>query len=100
MSTPVLLPPATIAVVINGQGSSGTSGSSGTTGSSGAAATYIFTQLAPITVWAIQHNLGRFPDVTVIDAHGAEVEGDVAYVDSNNLTITFSIPFAGTAYLN
>lgn len=50
--------------------------------------------------WVIAHNLGKIPSVTVQDGAGNRVHGDVAYTDLNNLTITFNIAFAGTAYLN
>jgi hypothetical protein len=50
--------------------------------------------------WVIAHNLGKIPSVTVQDGSGNRVHGDVTYTDLNNLTITFNIAFAGTAYLN
>ena len=50
--------------------------------------------------WVIAHNLGKIPSVTVQDGSGNRVHGDVSYTDLNNLTITFNIAFAGTAYLN
>jgi len=55
---------------------------------------------ASSTSWAIPHNLGKIPSVTVIDGYGNRVHGDVDYVDLNNLTIKFNTAFAGTAYLN
>ena len=52
------------------------------------------------SVWNLEHNLGRFPAVQVVDTAGSVVIGDIQYVDQNNITITFSAPFQGTAYLN
>ena len=66
----------------------------------GGATTYTFNNATPTRVWRIAHNLGRFPDVTVVDSAGSQVEGDVTYQYSNTLTVTFTSAFAGVAYLN
>ena len=50
--------------------------------------------------WLVNHGLGKYPSVTVVDSAGDQVEGDVAYIDSNSLRISFSAAFAGRAYLN
>jgi len=52
------------------------------------------------TFWEIEHNLNKKPSVIVIDSAGSEVFGEVEYTDPNNLTITFSAGFKGTAILN
>ena len=66
--------------------------------------TFVFTQGVPSTTWTIQHNLGKFPSVGVVDtasvANGQLYYGDVKYIDSNNLTVTFASQFSGKAYLN
>ena len=66
--------------------------------------TFVFTQGVPATTWTIQHNLGKFPSVGVVDtasvANGQLYYGDVKYIDSNNLTVTFASQFSGKAYLN
>lgn len=51
-------------------------------------------------IWTINHNLGKYPSVTVIDSAGTMVVGEVTYIDENNLKISFSSQFSGTAYLN
>lgn len=48
----------------------------------------------------IHHNLHKKPSVTVVDTAGNELFCDVAYTDDDNLTLTFSCPIRGTAYLN
>ena len=63
-------------------------------------ANYIYTQSTANDTWSISHNLGRYPSVMVADTSGSVAVGTVTYIDSNNLTITFSAPFSGTAYLN
>lgn len=83
-----LVPPAPIVVRL-----SGTQGIAGVQ-------PYIFTQATPLGVWLIEHKLRRYPGVTLADPSGNVVEADVNYVDENNIMVTFSIPFAGFAYLN
>lgn len=59
-----------------------------------------FTQSMPSTVWSINHLLNKFPSASVVDTAGTLVQGDVHYIDNNNLTITFNASFSGEAYLN
>lgn len=62
--------------------------------------TYIFTQASVSSTWTINHNLGQFPSVTIVDGSGNVVLAEVQYINSNQIIVTFSQPFAGTAYLN
>ena len=62
--------------------------------------TFVFDQVAASTTWNIQHNLGKFPSITVIDTGDTVVTGEYTYIDNNNVTLTFSAAFAGKAYLN
>lgn len=62
--------------------------------------TYVHNQSTPSAIWAIQHDLGKFPSVTAVNINNIESLGEVQYVDTNNLTITFSAGFSGKAYLN
>ncbi len=68
--------------------------------SSQGAPTFIFTQGAPATVWNIQHNLGKFPSVSVINNNNVVINGEVTYIDNNNVQLNFSAGFTGKAYLN
>lgn len=61
---------------------------------------YEYNQLVPATTWVITHNLGRFPAVTVVDSAGTVVEGDVDYVSTTQVVLTFSTPFSGRAWLS
>lgn len=61
---------------------------------------FVFTQTTPIEVWAIQHSMEKFPAVTTVDSAGNEIIGDVTYLDTNNVTVTFTSKIAGKAYLN
>ena len=62
--------------------------------------TFIFVQSASSTDWTIQHNMGKFPSVVVVNNNNVVMYGDITYTDSNNLTINFSAGFSGKAYLN
>lgn len=63
-------------------------------------ATYIHVQSSASQIWNIEHGLGKFPSVSVVDSAGTLVYGDVAYNDDNTLTINFTAAFSGKAYLN
>jgi len=62
--------------------------------------TFVFNQGVPASTWSVQHNLGKFPSITVIDSSNTVVTGEYTYVDTNNVTLKFSAGFAGKAYLN
>lgn len=62
--------------------------------------TFAYTQSTAASVWSIEHNLNKFPSVMVTDSADSVVIGDIQYIDVNNLTIIFSAPFSGMAYLN
>lgn len=62
--------------------------------------TYVFVQNTPSSSWTIVHNLGFFPNVTVIDSSNSTVIGDITYIDNNSLTLSFTAGFSGTAYLS
>ena len=61
---------------------------------------FVFVQGVPSTTWTIQHNLNKFPSVSVVDTANTSVITQVDYIDENNLTLTNTAPFAGKAYLN
>jgi hypothetical protein len=60
---------------------------------------YIHNQDEPAEVWTIEHNLGRHPSVTVIDSTGNMIYGNVHYVDTDTITVTFLAQFSGKAIL-
>lgn len=82
-------------------GLQGPPGPVGETGPSGAAAaSYRHIQSGVSASWVIVHNLGAYPNVTVVDSGGTVVEGDIAYDSDSQVTLTFSSAFSGTAYLS
>ena len=62
--------------------------------------TYTFIQSSAASVWTIQHDLERHPSVTVVDSSGNVVVGYINYNNINQITLTFTAPFSGKAYLN
>lgn len=62
--------------------------------------TYIYVQAVPSVLWNINHNLNKFPSVSVVNINNVLLYGEVTYIDSNNLTIAFSAGFSGKAYMN
>ncbi len=62
-------------------------------------ARYIHTQAVASTTWNVVHELGGRPSVMVVDTAGTVVIGQVSYNSNTSITISFSAPFAGYAYL-
>lgn len=61
---------------------------------------FSYDQPSPAATWTITHNLNFFPNVTVIDTGGTQIEAELVYPSRNELTITFTSPVAGSAYLS
>jgi hypothetical protein len=62
--------------------------------------TYTFAQASASVVWTVQHDLDKFPSVTMVLSTGQKGYGDIVYIDENNLTITFASAESGKAYMN
>jgi hypothetical protein len=61
---------------------------------------YIHTQGVASDTWTINHNLGFYPNLTVVDSGGTIYEGEITYTNTVSLTVTFSAAFSGKAYLS
>ena len=61
---------------------------------------FVFVQDTSLDIWEIDHDLDKFPAVTVFDSANEEVVGDVIYNSKNKITIRFNGAFKGTAVLN
>jgi hypothetical protein len=59
-----------------------------------------FDQASALATWVIVHNLGYRPNVHVEDSTGDTWIGDIHHDSDNQLTLTFSAAFAGTAWLS
>ena len=62
--------------------------------------TYIHEQGLASDIWEINHNLNKWPSITVVDSAENVVMGDEQYIDNNTLVIRFNNSFKGKAYLN
>lgn len=60
---------------------------------------YTHTQATSASVWTINHNLNGYPTAVVLDSAGTNCEGTFSYPSVNQMVITFSSAFAGTAYI-
>ena len=61
---------------------------------------YVHNQIVASNSWEIQHNLDKYPSVSIVDSGNNLVIGEIKYIDSNNIIITFTSVFSGKAYLN
>ena len=61
---------------------------------------YMHVQNLASDYWQIQHNLNKYPSVTVIDSAGSLIICEIEYIDGNNIALRMSAPFSGVAYLN
>lgn len=62
--------------------------------------TFVYTQSVAAETWIIQHDLDKFPSVSVVNNNNVGMYGEVIYIDENNLQIEFSAGFSGKAYMN
>jgi hypothetical protein len=62
--------------------------------------TDVFVQSVPALVWNINHNLKKYPSVSVVNINNVLMYGNTTYIDENNLQIEFSAEFSGKAYMN
>lgn len=60
---------------------------------------YVHTQASPSSVWNVTHSLGGRPSVMVVDSAGTVVIGEISYNSNTSITISFTAPFSGYAYL-
>ena len=64
------------------------------------AMSYVHNQSTSLDDWEINHQLNRFPSITVVDSAGTEVEGQVTYIDNDTISILFNGAFSGKAFLS
>jgi len=60
---------------------------------------HIHTQSVSSSTWVITHALGGHPSVTVVDSAGTAVVGEVKYDSTTQVSVLFTVPFSGLAYL-
>jgi len=90
--------------IAGSQGPKGDPGDQGPQGIQGVPGSGSFSyhhqQLSPAATWVIVHNLNGYPNITIVDSAGTQVEGEVKYDSGTQVTVSFSSAFAGDAYLS
>lgn len=61
------------------------------------AARYTHGQGSAAALWTVNHNLGFYPQVTVLSPGGLELTAAIQHVSINQALVAFNIPTAGTA---
>lgn len=61
---------------------------------------FTHTQQVASSEWIIEHKLGKYPAVTVVDSTGREIVGNVTYTSKQKVVLNFAQPFSGCAYFN
>ncbi len=96
-----VVPEAPLEVELGVPGPPGPKGDQGDPGPPGlSGASYPHIQAVPAADWIINHGLGRYPSVTVVDSAGSTVLGNVEYISANHVIVHFIGAFCGAAYLN
>lgn len=58
---------------------------------------YHHVQAVPETVWTVNHDLGRYPSVAVLDSAGSQIEVAVSHQSLNVVVLTLAYAISGTA---
>lgn len=61
---------------------------------------YVFVQSTPSATWTINHDLNKYPSVSIVDSANDEVIGEVNYTSTTQVVVSFSAAFSGKAFLN
>lgn len=70
------------------------------TGLKDALGTFIYEQAQTSAEWTINHNLGKYPSVTIADSAGNVFFPAIKYINENTCVVTMNAPMNGVAYLN
>lgn len=72
---------------------------SGGGGGGGGSVSFEYDQPSAAATWNVNHGLGGYPNVLVIDGSGQELIAEVHYPDDQTVVIIHGQPYSGTAYL-
>lgn|SRR5574343_464531 len=61
---------------------------------------YVHEQQVATNHWTIVHNLGKYPNVTILDDQQKEIMASVTYTSVNQIDIYFSANISGQVVLN
>ena len=54
----------------------------------------------PSTTWDIEHTLAFIPNIVIVDLDNHVIEADVTYTGDNSISVNFSHPVVGVAFLS
>lgn len=66
----------------------------------GVDSTFVYKTVVPMACWEIDHNLNKFPSVTLTDWDDNLISADVKFINMNKVVVNLSEPICGKAYLN
>ena len=61
---------------------------------------YEHNQLTPSATWEVEHNLKKYPAVSIVDSAGSVVVGEIEYINENKVILLFQGAFSGKAFFN
>lgn len=61
---------------------------------------FVYVQSTQAQTWVITHGLNKYASVTLVDYSNNVIYADVEYNSTNQVTINFSTPVRGLAYIN
>lgn len=59
---------------------------------------YNHVQSSMSTSWVINHNLNKYPSISVVMTNGTEVKGSIIHSSYNVCNLVFAVAISGTAY--
>lgn len=62
-------------------------------------ARHTHTQATVATTWTINHALGGYPSVSIVDSSKTVVVGEITYTSTSQVVVNFTSAFSGFAYL-
>ena len=68
-------------------------------GNSANTSRHVHAQSVASDEWVITHTLGGYPSVSIVDSAKTAVFGEVQYDSTTQVTVYFTVPFSGFAYL-
>ena len=66
----------------------------------GTDAHFVFRQETVSSTWTVEHNLDKYPAVTVVDSGDNVLYTEIEYIDKNTLEVRFEASTSGKAYMN
>lgn len=61
---------------------------------------FIHDQIASSSRWVVEHDLDKYPSVTIVDTAGTVIVGQINYISKSEIELFFTSAFSGKAYLN